>query len=369
VKPQTALRYAVPVALVAFLTCIPWISADVPKLFPGPINGSGTLQLFALCLVFAGVALTYDVQFGYTGLLSFGHTLYFAVGVYLPDIAMTRWHWSFTEALLLTAGLGLALPLVIGAVSLRVGGIAFAMVTLAFAQIGSTLAIRNPHKLTGGEEGLGTDYRKLPDFFVGILNTKYLYWLALGYAVCVFLIVRWAVNSSPGRIWQAIRENEPRTQVLGLHPHGYKLMAFTLSSFLCAAGGAVYLLLQTGANPEVTTANMTLTFLIMVVLGGAGTKWGAVVGGVLYWYLQDRFRAIGDSSTVHDLPGVLRTPLSEPLFLLGTLFVLVVFFLPGGITAIGRRTRGPSGLRRLETALRGSGRGSGGPVATPEPPA
>jgi branched-chain amino acid transport system permease protein len=369
VKLQTALRYGGPAALVAFLTCIPWISSDIPKLFSGPINSPGTLQLLALCLVFAGVALTYDVQFGYTGLLSFGHTLYFAVGVYLTAIGVTRWHWSFAEAVLFTAALGLLLPLLFGAVSLRVGGIAFAMVTLAFAQVGSTLAIRNPHHLTGGEEGLGTDYNKLPGFFVGVLNTKNLYWLALGYVVCVFLIVRWAVNSSPGRIWQAIRENELRTQVLGLRPHGYKLMAFVLSSFLCTAGGIVYLLLQTGANPEVTTANMTLTFLIMVVLGGAGTKWGAVVGGVLYWYLQDRFRAIGDSSTVHGLPGVLRTPLSEPLFLLGALFVLVVFFLPGGVTAIGRRRGGPTGLRRLETALRGSNGRAATPVVTPEPPA
>ncbi len=362
---RQVVRYAGPAALVAGLTCLPWISWDVKKVFPGPINSAGTLQLLALCLVFAGVAVTYDLLFGYTGLLSFGHTLYFAIGVYLPAIAVTRWHWSFTEALLLTAGLGLVFPFLVGAVSLRVGGIAFAMVTLAFAQIGATLAIKNPHNLTGGEEGLGTDYRKLPDVFVGVFNTKYLYWLALGYAVVVFAIIRWAVNSSPGRIWQAIRENELRTQVIGLRPRGYKLMAFVLSSFLCTAGGVVYLLLQTGANPEVTAANMTLTFLIMVVLGGAGTKWGAVLGGVLYWYLQDRFRAIGDSSTVHGLPGVLRTPLSEPLFLLGALFVLVVFFLPGGIAAIGRR-RGPTGLRRLESALRGTDSGGPATVATPD---
>lgn len=366
-SPRVALRYAGPAVLVAALTCLPWLSWDVEKVFPGPIDSAGTLQLLALCLVFAGVAITYDLIFGYTGLLSFGHTLYFAVGVYLPAIAMTRWHWSFTQSLLLCAAVGLVLPLLVGAISLRVGGIAFAMVTLAFAQIGSTLAIKNPRNLTGGEEGLGTDYRKLPDFFVGVFNTKYLYWLALGYAVVVFAIVRWAINSSPGRIWQAIRENELRTQVIGLHPYGYKLMAFVLSSFLCTAGGVVYLLLQTGANPEVTSANMTLTFLIMVVLGGAGTKWGAVLGGVLYWYLQDRFRAIGDSSAVNDLPGVLRTPLSEPLFLLGTLFVLVVFFLPGGIAAIGRRRAGaPSGLRRLQDAVTGGGDGRSAPVQEQE---
>jgi branched-chain amino acid transport system permease protein len=249
-----------------------------------------------------------------------------------------------------------------------VGGIAFAMVTLAFAQVGATLALRNPHNLTGGEEGLGTDYTRLPSFFVGVLNTKYLYWLALGYVVVVFALVRWAVNSSPGRVWQAIRENELRVQVLGLHPHPYKLMSFVLSSFLCAAGGVVYLLLQTGANAEVTTANMTLTFLIMVVLGGAGTKWGAVLGGALYWYLKDRLGAIGDSSTVHDLPGVLRTPLSEPLFLLGALFVLVVFFLPGGIAAVGARLRGrrAAGLAVLEEAVSGPQAAGPAPIGAPE---
>ena len=360
---RRAVSFGVPALAVVGLAFVPKISADVPKLFPGPINSPGTLQLLALCLVFAGVAVTYDLLFGYTGLLSFGHALYFAVGVYMTAIAVTKWHWSFTEALLFTAAIALVLPLLFGALSLRVGGIAFAMVTLAFAQVGATLAIRNPHHLTGGEEGLGTDYRKLPGIFVGVVNTRNLYWLALGYAVVVFLIVRWAVGSSPGRVWQAIRENELRTQILGLRPHAYKLMAFVLSSFLCTAGGVVYLLLQTGANPEVTTANMTLTFLIMVVLGGTGTKWGAVLGGVLYWYLEDRFRAIGDSSTVHSLPGVLSTPLSQPLFLLGSLFVLVVFFLPGGIAAIGRRARGaPSGLRLLEEAVTGGQPG----VAAPE---
>ena len=94
---------------------------------------------------------------------------------------MTKWHWSFWPAVALTAAVGLVLPLLIGAVCLRVGGIAFAMVTLAFAQAGSVLAFKNPWQLTGGEDGFGADYTKLPDAFVGIFNTKNLYWLALGY--------------------------------------------------------------------------------------------------------------------------------------------------------------------------------------------
>jgi branched-chain amino acid transport system permease protein len=362
---RRAWEIVLPLGLLAALAFVPKLSVDVPKLFSGPISSPGTLQLLALCLVFAGVALTYDLLFGYTGLLSFGHAFYFAIGVYMTAIAVTRWHWSFAEALLFVAGLGVVVPLVIGAVSLRVGGIAFAMVTLAVAQVGAVLAIKNPHGWTGGEEGFGTDYTKLPAAFVGVLNTKHLYWLALGYAAAVFAIVRWAVESSPGRVWQAIRENELRAQVLGLRTHGYKLLAFVLSSFLATAGGVVYLLLGTGPNPEVTTANFTLTILIMVVLGGAGTKWGALLGGVLYTYLNNRLGAIGDSTTVHDLPGFLRTPLSEPLFLLGTLFVLIVFFVPGGIAGLAGRGR-PSGLRRIEQSLRTDRAGGPAPAPTEE---
>ena len=343
--------FGLPVALLVGLALVPKIGAEVPKLFGGPINSPGTLQLLATCLIFGGLALTYDLLFGFTGLLSFGHALYFAVGVYLPAIAMTKWHWDFWPSLALTAAFGLMLPLVLGSVSLRVSGIAFAMVTLAFAQVGAVFAVKNPRGWTGGEEGFGTDYEKLPAALVGVFNTKHLYWLAVGYAAVVFAVVRWAVESSPGRVWQAIRENELRVEVLGLRPHSYKLLAFVLASFLATAGGAVFLLAAlTGPSPSVTSPNVTLTLLIMVVLGGAGTRWGAILGGVLYTYFADRLSAIGDSSTVHDLPGVLRTPLSEPLFLLGVLFILLVFFVPGGVARLswrGRRT----GLRRLEQAV------------------
>jgi branched-chain amino acid transport system permease protein len=345
---RKAWSVVLPVALLVALAFVPQVSADLPKLFNGPINSPGTLQLLAVCLIFGGLALTYDLLFGFTGLLSFGHGLYIAVGVYLPAIAMTKWGWDFWPSLAVTAAFGLALPLVVGFVSLRVTGIAFAMVTLAFAQAGAVLVIKNPQGWTGGEEGFGTDYEKLPASLVGVLNTKHLYWLALGYVAVVFVLVRWAVNSSPGRVWQAIRENELRVEVLGLRPRGFKLMAFVLACFLATAGGAVYLLAAlTGPTPSVTSPNITLTLLIMVVLGGAGTRWGAILGGVLYKYFEDRLAAIGGSSTVQDLPSVLRTPLSEPLFLLGTLFILLVFFMPGGIARLSFRGR-RAGLRRLE---------------------
>ncbi|MBA2423811.1 MAG: branched-chain amino acid ABC transporter permease [Actinobacteria bacterium] len=324
--------------MLALLIVLPFLSVDIPVLFGGPLDSPGTLNLLALCLVFAGVALSYDLLFGYTGLLSFGHALYFALGVYLPAIAVTEWEWSLPAALALLAVVAIALPLVLGAVSLRVTGIAFAMVTLAFAQAGNVIVQTNPGGLTGGDEGIILNFDPLPDFVVGIVNTKYLYWLALGYAVAVFLIARAAIGSSAGHVWRAIRDNERRVEVIGLRPYPYKLLAFVLASFLAAWGGFLWLLLI-GVTPEVTTATFTLTLLVMVVLGGTGTRFGALVGGFAYTLLDNRLRNLAGEERIQDLPDVLRVPLSEPLFLLGALFVAIVFFAPGGISSFPARLR------------------------------
>ncbi len=337
---RRALHVGLPVAVVVLLALVPKLSLDIPVVLNGPLDNPGTLQLLALCLLFAGVALTYDLLFGFTGLLSFGHALYVALGVYVTAIALTRWEWGLWPTLGLLVAVGIAVPLVLGAVSLRVGGIAFAMVTLAFAQAGSVLVQKNPYGWTGGEEGIGLNYDHVPDAFVGVLNTKNLYWLALGYTVLVFVVVRLAVGSSAGHVWRAVRENEPRVEVLGLNPYPFKLIAFVLAAFLAVLGGVVWLLLIGGATPEVTTANFTLALLVMVVLGGAGTRYGAMLGGFLYTLLDQRLGSLAGSSEVQDLPDVLRVPLSEPLFLLGALFVALVFFVPGGLASLPTRLRG-----------------------------
>ena len=136
-----------------------------------------------------------------------------------------------------------------------------------------------------------------------------------------------------------------------MRPHLFKLQSFVLSSTLAAAGGIVYMLLYSGSTLAVTAPTFTLTLLLMVVIGGAGSRWGAVLGGILYTYLNDRLVAVGSSSTVEGLPHALRTPLEQPLFLLGAIFILIVFFLPGGIAGIAARGR-PSGLRRLQETIR-----------------
>jgi branched-chain amino acid transport system permease protein len=213
-------------------------------------------------------------------------------------------------------------------------------VTLAFAEAGSILVLQNPGGLTGGEEGLALGSGVLPPGLIGVANTSHLYWIAAGFLIATCAIGWWAVQSPPGRVWQAIRENERRVEVLGLNPYAYKLGAFTLSGFLASAAGVVYLLLQGGANPQITTANFTLVLLVMVVLGGVGTLWGAVIGGIVYEYLDFRLLEFSNASGLESLPAFLRVPLSEPLFILGVLFIVLVLFLPEGLGGLFRRAPG-----------------------------
>ena len=348
------LRRLLPWLAVVLLALAPFVPLDVPVVFRGPLDSPGTLNLLALMLVFGALALTYDILFGFTGLLSFGHALYFALGVYATTIAVSHFGLSLATAIGITIGLGVVVPLVLGAICLRVGDIAFAMVTLAFAEAGSIFVLRDPLRITGGEEGQALDFRALPEVFVGVANTRYVFWLALAFAVLVYLVSRWIVRSRAGRVWQAIRENEQRVEVLGLQPASFKLLSFVTASFLATLGGIVYVLLLGGANPGVTSATFTLTLLVMVVLGGTGTLWGAVLGGALYTYLNQRFISLSNSEFVDGLPAALQGPLSEPLFILGALFVALVMFFPGGIAglrdaAVGRR------VRSLVARLTGSG--------------
>jgi branched-chain amino acid transport system permease protein len=329
-----------PLALTAglvVLAALPACNLSVPGVFDGPLSGAGTLNLLALCFVFGALALSYDLVFGYAGLLSFGHALYFATGVYVTAIALGHWNLDLPRALGLTAVVALLLPLIVGAIALRTRDISFAMVTLAFAEAGSIFVLQNPCGLTGGEEGLALGSTALPAGLIGIANTRNLYWLALALLAAAIAIGWWSVNSPPGRVWQAIRENERRVEVLGLNPYLYKLGAFVLSAFLASCAGAVYLLIQGGANPEVTTASFTLVLLVMVVLGGVGTLWGAVLGGIVYEYLDVRLVALSSAPALQHLPSVVRVPLSQPLFVLGVLFIVLVLFLPGGLASAATR--------------------------------
>ncbi|WFE58136.1 branched-chain amino acid ABC transporter permease [Micromonospora sp. WMMD712] len=331
------LRPYLPLVALAVAAVLPYSTLELPGVFEGPLNSPGTLQLLAVCLVFGGLAAGYDLLFGRTGMLSFGHALYFAAGVYGTDVLVTRAGLPLWQAALLTVTGATVLAGLLGAVALRTAGIAFAMVTLAFAQVGAILVARDFGGLTGGEEGLPLDVFGLPAGLVGVANTVNLYWLALAYLALVVLVVHRVSGSPTGRVLAGLRDDERRIGVLGLDPYRFKLVAFTLAGGLAAGGGVVYCLIVGGASPHVTSSELTLSLLVMVVLGGPGTRWGPVLGGVGYMYLDHRLTAFGSSDAVEALPAFLSRPLSQPLFVLGTVFILAVYFFPGGLASLRSR--------------------------------
>jgi branched-chain amino acid transport system permease protein len=210
-------------------------------------------------------------------------------------------------------------------------------VTLAFAQAGSILVLRNPGGLTGGEEGLALPSSGVPDLLLGVVHAPYRYWLALLYLTLSWAAVAWLVRSRAGRVWAAVRENPERAAVLGLPVYRARLLAVLAGGLLGTLGGVAHLLVVGGSTPALSTTELTLSLLVMVVLGGAGSRWGAVLGAVLYTYLDNRLLELAGSDAVAGLPAVLRVPLSEPTFVLGALFVVVVFVAPGGLVGLLRQ--------------------------------
>lgn len=342
-----ALKRLAPVVvggvLVTVMALLPLLNLSVPGILPGPTYTPGTLALLSLCMVFATLALSYNLLLGSAGMLSFGHALYFGAGAYGLGILLRAFELPLWEGVFVAVIGGMVIALITGAVAMRVNGIPFAMVTLAFAQAGSVLVRRN-QAITGGEEGLGLNTAGVPAWLVGVINTRNLYWFALVVLVLVYLIVLWVDKSRLGHLVAATRENELRVQVLGLRPARAKLIVFVIAALCASLAGIAYLLLQSGTQPSAVGADLTITVLVMVVLGGVGFRWGAIVGGVLYTILDQRLTVLARSEGIQSLPDFLRIPLSEPLFLLGVLFILVVIFLPGGIAgtvdSLRRRRRG-----------------------------
>jgi branched-chain amino acid transport system permease protein len=352
--PQTPARtrrrvpgWIVGVVAVVLAACLPLLNLPLPGILPGPTYMPGSLHLMALCMIFAALALSYHLLYGVAGMLSFGHALYFAAGAYGLAMLLERTDMPLLVAGALALVAAILLATVVGAVSLRVSGVSFAMVTLAFAQAGNVLARRNPQGLTGGEEGIGLATTNVPDVLVGVVNIRNMFWVALATLVVVYVVVTWVQRSRAGHVVEATRENEMRVRVIGQPPYLIRLLTFVIAGSLAAGVGMVYLLLQSQAVPTITSADFTIQALIMVVLGGVGSRWGAVVGAIVYTLLDQRLSVLAGSDFVESLPTLLHVPLSEPAFILGVLFILVVLFMPGGIAG---------GASRLTERRRASGR-------------
>ena len=350
------LPFIVGAALVVLMALLPLLNISIPGILPGATYTPGSLALLSLCMVYAALALSYNLLLGTSGMLSFGHALYFGAGAYGLGLVLKLLEVPLAFGIPLSLLGGLVIAAFTGSVAMRVSGIPFAMVTLAFAQAGSVLVRRN-QQVTGGEEGLRLPVELVPDWLVGVVNTRNLYWVCLAALVVIYLVVLWVDRSRLGHLAQATRENELRVQVLGLRPYSAKLIVFVVAALCASLAGIAYMLLQSGTQPSSVGADLTITVLVMVVLGGVGFRWGAIVGGVLYTILDQRLKVLARSEWIDALPGWLHIPLSEPLFLLGVLFILVVMFLPGGIAGTidawvrrrrGERTR--SQLRQLTEA-------------------
>jgi branched-chain amino acid transport system permease protein len=325
--------------------------AATPFMFPG----AKALGVAAKILVFIVLVASYDLLLGYTGIVSFAHTMFFGLGAYGVAIALTRYPAS---AAALAAGVACAiaasaaLAFVIGLFSLRVRAIFYAMITLAVASAFQTLASQLSD-FTGGEDGLNfkvpewltPGFRLFEDPVMGVTFDGKLvtYYLVFGIAVVLFLAMLRVVNSPFGRVLQAIRENDFRAEALGYRVVVYRTFSNVLAAVFATCAGALLALWLRYNGPDTSLSfEIMLDILLMVVIGGMGTLYGAVIGAVLFViaqsYLQDLLKL--GAGVVEGIPVV--SALVSPdrwLFWLGLLFVLSVYYFPAGV--VGKlRNRG-----------------------------
>jgi branched-chain amino acid transport system permease protein len=245
----------------------------------------------ARVMVLAVYAVGYNILFGYTGLLSLGHALLFAAGLYGAGLSAAHLGVGVGGALVLGIGCGLVGSVAFGLVALRTSAVAFMIVTLMFAQAGY-LASLYFGDYTRGDEGfvLPGQVRRavLPGgLSLDLTSPVVRYNLALG-LLSVSLIGCLALVRSPvGRVLVAIRENEERTRMLGYDTHAGKLLAFVVSGTLAAAAGAAYALLFAYVGATFASIQYSILPLLWVLLGGAGTVLGPLVGTLLMFYLVD----------------------------------------------------------------------------------
>ncbi len=316
----------------------PLLAIFIPLLFAAPLLGNNPLshpglqQTMAVAFLYGALALTYDLLFGFTGLLSFGHALFFASGMYLAALFINHDILVWWLAVIAAVAITTVLAILIGSASLRTGGITFAMVTLAFAEAGHVIISRNFGGLTNGENGIALNADKVPSIFIGVFNTKYLFWISLGTLVLVYFITWWVTESSAGRVFAALRDNETRVAVLGLKPARFKLLSFVIAASMASFIGVVMLMVSGSAAPRFASSDVTIALLLMVILGGAITRWGAVIGGIIYSVASTRLQDLSQSTALHSVPKIISGPLSEPTFILGLLFIFVVMFAPGGLS-------------------------------------
>jgi branched-chain amino acid transport system permease protein len=337
--PRSKALTVLMVALVVALALAPFV-------FPG----AKALSVAAKVLVFIVLVASFDLLLGYTGIVSFAQTMFFGIGAYGIAIASTRMGPGWSSILVGTVaalGLSFVLALLVGLFSLRVRAIFFSMITLAVAAAFQTLASQLSD-ITGGEDGLtfrmpevlspAWQLSETPLFGVTIDGRIVTYYLLFAAAVVLFLALLRIVNSPFGRTLQAIRENEFRAEAIGYRVVYFRTMSSILSALFATLAGAMLAIWLRYNGPDTSLSfEIMLDVLLIVVIGGMGTIYGAALGAgvfvVAQSYLQDLLRIASHAASGLPWLAALLSP-DRWLLWLGLLFVLSVYYFPTGI--VGR---------------------------------
>ncbi len=319
------------------------------------------LGLMIEVFVLAVFALSYNLLLGYIGIISFGHAMFFGTGAYVVGLTLVRIPWKgITQSLgvpatglfmdvvpllVILVGVVLATALLgalIGIVTLRVRGVYFAMVTLAFAEVLAILAASSELRgLTGGDEGLHD--LAVPAWISPTQQRVLFYYLTLLFLVAMYLLIRRIVNSPTGRVLIAIRENEGRVASIGYNPFTFKLIGIVTAGIIAGLAGAIHALYLRNLTPETALGlGKTIDALLMTIIGGVGTLFGPIVGAVVN-------RLLGNFLA------------DQPLFrntwqlILGIGYILLVLFFPYGIVGTWQMRRNDirTGWRRLIGLVKG----------------
>jgi branched-chain amino acid transport system permease protein len=338
-RPRNAFLSVVLIAIAVGL-------AFAPLLFPG----TRSLDTAARICIFIALVASYDLLLGYTGIVSFAHTMFFGVGAYGVAIALKTMGPNFAAVALGAVAGTLAaavLALLIGLFSLRVRANFFAMVTLAVASA-FELLVSQLSFFTGGEDGLNyaipfaltPGFRFVEERVLGVaMNGRLLaYYLVFFASAALFLLMLRIVNSPFGRVLQAVRENAFRAEAIGYRIVYYRTGATVLSAAIAALAGALLAVWLRYTGPATTLSlEIMIDILLMIVIGGMGTMYGAVVGATVFIiaqnYLQNLMQVASEATAAVPLLPHLLHP-DRWLLWLGILFILSVYFFPSGI--VGR---------------------------------
>ena len=331
--------------LSLLLIVIVTLLALAPFLFPG----AKAMNVATKICIFAALVASYDLLLGYTGTVSFAHTMFYGIGSYAIAIALYAMGptWSgIATGIVIGLPLAALLALGIGLFSLRVQAIFFAMITLAVASAFLVLASQLSW-LTGGDDGRSF---QLPELlrpgtvliskcvfgfeFNGRTLTYYI--VFFGSAAMILTLLR-IVNSPFGRVLQAVRENRFRAEALGYRTVFHLTWANVLAALVAASAGVLNSLWLRYAGPDTSLSfNIMIDILLMVVIGGMGTMYGAIIGAVIFILAQNYLQALmGAASKATASAGIPVLPdLLHPdrwLLWLGLLFIASVYFFPTGV--------------------------------------